>query len=202
MIVGYARVSRGDVQTLDGQRFELEQAGAGRIFEDKASGGRWDRPELHRALDHLRSGDTLAVVRLDRLSRSLRDLLILMERIDEIGAGFRSLNEAIDTSGPGGRMMMQMIGAFAEYERSIIKERTHAGLREARRKGRRGGRPAGLTPEQEAEAVRLVTVEGRTQAEVVRLFDSNPATVSRAVSKARQAAKEHTTQENRRHEES
>ena len=195
MIVGYARVSRGDVQTLDGQRFELEQAGAERIFEDRASGGRWDRPELHRALDHLRSGDTLAVVRLDRLSRSLRDLLVLIEKIDERGADFRSLNEAIDSTGPGGRMLLQMLGSFAEYERAIIQERTHAGLREARRKGRRGGRPPALTPDQEAEVVRMVVNEGRTQADVVRLFDSNPASVSRAVSKARQAqSQEHTTQ--------
>jgi DNA invertase Pin-like site-specific DNA recombinase len=103
-------------------------AGCERIFRDKASGGRWDRPELHRLLDQLRKGDVLVVWKLDRLSRSLRDVLIIMERLAEAKAGFRSLTEAIYTTTPAGRMMMQMVGAFAEFERSMPRERTKAGL--------------------------------------------------------------------------
>ena len=110
--------------------------GCSRLFEEKASGGRWDRPELHRLLDHLRDGDVVVVWKLDRLSRSLKDLLHIMEKIGEAGAGFRSLTEHIDTTTPAGRMMMQMVGAFAEFERAMIRERTSAGLAAARAEGR------------------------------------------------------------------
>ena len=102
----------------------------------------WDRPELHRLLDQLRKGDVLVVWKLDRLSRSLRDVLVIMERLGESKAGFRSLTEAIDTTTPAGRMMMQMVGAFAEFERAMLREQTKAGLDSARREGRIGGRPA------------------------------------------------------------
>ena len=114
-LLGYARVSRGDDQTNAMQAKALRQAGCRRIFEEAASGGRWDRPELQRMLDHLREGDTVVVWKLDRLSRSLNDLLFLMECIAAAGAGFCSLTERIDTTTAGGRMMMQMVGAFAEY---------------------------------------------------------------------------------------
>jgi DNA invertase Pin-like site-specific DNA recombinase len=96
----------------------LKSAGCERIFREKASGGRWDRPELHRLLDQLRKGDVLAVWKLDRLSRSLRDVLTIMEQIANAKAGFKSLSEAIDTTSPAGRMMMQMLGSFAEFERA------------------------------------------------------------------------------------
>jgi DNA invertase Pin-like site-specific DNA recombinase len=96
----------------------LRAAGCERIYREKASGGRWDRPELHRLLDQLRKGDVLVVWKLDRLSRSLRDVLTVMERRAEAKAGFRSLTEAIDTTTPAGRMMMQMVGSFAEFERA------------------------------------------------------------------------------------
>src|SRR5580693_9994019 len=99
-MLGYARVSRGDDQTNTLQARALRAAGCRRIFEEAASGGRWDRPELHRLLDHLREGDALVVWKLDRLSRSLKDLLHILEKIDAAGANFRSLTEAIDTSGP------------------------------------------------------------------------------------------------------
>ena len=98
------------------------------MFEEKASGGRWDRPELHRLLDHLRDGDVVVVWKLDRLSRSLKDVLHIMDRIADAGAGFRSVTENIDTTTPAGRMMMQMVGAFAEFERAMLRERTKAGL--------------------------------------------------------------------------
>jgi DNA invertase Pin-like site-specific DNA recombinase len=116
--LGYGRVSR-EGQDLAQHRAALRAAGCTRLFEEKASGGRWDRPELHRLLDHLRPGDIVVVWKLDRLSRSLKDLLHIMEKIGEAGAGFRSLTEHIDTTTPAGRMMMQMVGAFAEFERAM-----------------------------------------------------------------------------------
>src|SRR5215813_6000561 len=126
-----------------------EEAGCKRIFQESASGGRWDRPELHRALEHLREGDMLVVWKLDRLSRSLKDLLHIMERVREAGAGFRSLTEAVDTTTAAGRMMMQMLGSFAEFERSMVRERTRAGLTAARDRGVKLGRPAKLSAHQQ-----------------------------------------------------
>jgi DNA invertase Pin-like site-specific DNA recombinase len=130
MLIGYARVSTNDQDTT-AQASALKAAGCERIFREKAAGGRWNRPELQRLLDHLRKGDVLVVWKLDRLSRSLRDVLTLMERIQEAKAGFRSLTEAIDTTTPAGRMMMQMVGSFAEFERAMLRERTRAGLESA-----------------------------------------------------------------------
>jgi DNA invertase Pin-like site-specific DNA recombinase len=104
------------------------------------TGGRWDRPEFHRLLDQLRKSDVLVVWKLDRLSRSLRDVLTIMERLVEAKAGFRNLTEAINTTTPAGRMMMQMVGAFAEFEQAMLRERTKAGLDAAREEGRIGGR--------------------------------------------------------------
>jgi DNA invertase Pin-like site-specific DNA recombinase len=128
MLLGYARVSKADDQDAAGQVSALKAAGCARIYEEKASGGRWDRPQLHRMLDHLRDGDVVVVWKLDRLSRSLKDLLHILEKIEAAAANFRSLTEAIDTSGPAGRMMMQMLGSFAEFERAMVRERTRAGL--------------------------------------------------------------------------
>jgi DNA invertase Pin-like site-specific DNA recombinase len=127
MKLGYGRVSTSEQDTA-AQVSALKSAGCEKIFREKASGGRWNRPELQRLLDQLRKGDVLIVSRLDRLSRSLRDLLMIMERIKEAEAGFVSLTEAIDTTTAPGRMMMQMVGAFAEFERAILRERTKAGL--------------------------------------------------------------------------
>lgn len=155
-----------------------------RIFREKASGGRWDRPELHRLLDQLRKGDVLAVWKLDRLSRSLRDVLTIMERLGEAGAGFRSLTEAIDTTTPAGRMMMQMVGAFAEFERAMLRERTKAGLDAARRDGRIGGRRPKLTPQQQSEIQKMLSKGDKTAADAARLFKVHPATVSRLMARA------------------
>src|SRR5438552_6643580 len=144
MLIGYARVSTNDQETAT-QVAALKAAGCERIYRQKASGGRWDRPELHRLLDQLRKADVLVVWKLDRLSRSLRDVLTIMERLGDSGAGFRSLTEAIDTTTPAGRMMMQMVGAFAEFERSMLKERTKAGMDAARKfTGQSRPKPAGL----------------------------------------------------------
>jgi DNA invertase Pin-like site-specific DNA recombinase len=185
MQLGYARVSKGDDQTNVAQAKALKAAGCDRIFEEIASGGRWERPELHRLLDHLRPGDTIVVWKLDRLSRSLKDVLHIMERIGKVGAGFKSLTEAIDTTTAAGRMMMQMIGAFAEFERAMIRERTRAGLASARSEGRVGGRPRKLKSQQAAAAIDDVLSGKRTIADSARLFGVSAATVSRLVAEAR-----------------
>jgi len=180
MLIGYARVSTSD-QDTNVQVAALNAADCERVYLEKASGGRWDRPELHRLLDQLRQGDVLVVWKLDRLSRSLRDVLTIMERVSEAKAGFRSLTEAIDTTTPAGRMMMQMVGAFAEFERAMLRERTTAGLESARRNGRIGGRPPKLSPEQRAEIATMVRKGEKSAADAARLFKVHPATVSRVV---------------------
>ncbi|HXR34958.1 MAG TPA: recombinase family protein [Candidatus Binataceae bacterium] len=187
MLIGYARVSTSEQETA-AQVTALKAAGCERIYREKASGGRWDRPELHRLLDQLRKGDVLVVWKLDRLSRSLRDVLTIMERLAEAKCGFRSLTEAIDTTTPAGRMMMQMVGAFAEFERAMLRERTKTGLEAARRDGRIGGRRPKLTPQQQAEILRMVSKGNKTAADAARLFAVHPATVSRLLSQARATA--------------
>src|SRR5437879_5744042 len=184
MLIGYARVSTNNQDTA-AQVAALKAAGCERMYREKASGGRWDRPELHRLLDQLRKSDVLLVWKLDRLSRSLRDVLTIMERLAEAKAGFRSLTEAIDTTTPAGRMMMQMVGAFAEFERAMLKERTKAGLEAARREGRIGGRRPKLSSRQRTEITRMVSRGDKTAADAARLFSVHPATVSRLLSQAR-----------------
>lgn len=179
MFIGYARVSKEKDQDTALQLRALKEAGAERVFTEHASGGRWDRPELHRMLDQLRPGDVLVVWKLDRLSRSLKDLLHLMELVEGKGAGFRSLTEAIDTTTPAGRMMMQLVGAFAEFERAMIRERTKAGLDQARQEGRIGGRRPKLTPQQKEEIREAVTSGRKTAAQCARLFNVHPSTITR-----------------------
>ena len=181
MRIGYARVSKQQEQDTVVQVQALKKAGAERIYQEHASGGRWDRPELHRLLEQLRPGDVLVVWKLDRLSRSLKDLLHLMGGLNSRGAEFQSLTEKIDTTTPAGRMMMQMVGAFAEFEREMIRERTKAGLAVAREQGRVGGRRPKLSPQQQVELVRGVHEERYTMAEAARLFGVHPATVSRVM---------------------
>jgi DNA invertase Pin-like site-specific DNA recombinase len=142
-LIGYARVSKGDAQSNVAQRRALDAAGCKRVFEETASGGRWDRPKLQEMIEQLRDGDVVVVWKLDRLSRSLKDLLHIMDRIETAGSGFRSLTEAIDTTTAAGRMMMQMVGSFAEFERAMIRERTSAGL--ARRVPKGGSADAGAS---------------------------------------------------------
>ncbi len=178
MLLGYARVSTQEQDTTV-QVQALHAAGCERIFTDKVSGARWERPELTRLLDQLRPDDVVVVWKLDRLSRSLRDLLFLLDQLDNAKAGFRSLTESIDTTSAAGRMMMQMLGAFAEFERQILKERTKAGLDAARKAGRIGGRPSKLTTDQKALALKMVRDGDKTAADVARLFKVHPCTISR-----------------------
>lgn len=178
VLLGYARVSREEGQSVQAQVRALKAAGAQKVFQEGGSGGRWDRPELHRVLDQLRPGDVLVVWKLDRLSRSLKDLLHVLEKLDMAGAGFRSLTENIDTTTSAGRMMMQMVGVFAEFERAMIRERTKVGLSAAREQGRVGGRRPKLSSTQRKEA-KAMADGGRTNAEIARLFGVHPSTMCR-----------------------
>ncbi len=180
-LLGYARVSKGDEQSNAAQAAALRKAGCRRVFEEAASGGRWDRPALQEMLRQLRENDVVVVWKLDRLSRSLKDVLHIMERIAAAGAGFRSLTESVDTTTPAGRMMMQMVGAFAEFERAMIRERTSAGLAAARAEGRVGGRRKKLDPAKRREIAESVISGRKSGAEMARLFGISQPTVSRIV---------------------
>ena len=179
MILGYARVST-ESQNLNAQLAALEAVGAGRIWSEKISGSLKNRPELDRLMDQLREGDVVVVTKYDRLSRSLQDLLSIVAKIREKGAGFRSLAEDIDTTTPAGNLVFNVFGSIAQFERERIAERTRDGLAAARKLGRVGGRPPALSPERRAEVRRMRDVEGRSIAELARLFKVSPNTVRRA----------------------
>lgn len=155
MLVGYARVSTLD-QDPALQLDALKSVGCERVFVEKASGAQRDRPELKAATDFLRDGDSLVVWKLDRLARSLHQLIETVELLNAKGIGLRSLTEAIDTTTAGGKLVFHIFGAMAEFERSIIRERTCAGLEAARARGRRGGRPKSLKPDDLAVAAALL----------------------------------------------
>ena len=184
MRIGYARVSTQE-QDNQTQISALEDAGCEMIFQEKASGGRWNRPELNRLLNQLRKGDVVVVWKLDRLSRSLKDLLLTLEKIEATSADFKSLTESVDTSSPSGRMMMQIVGSFAEFERAMLRERTKARLESARKEGRVGGRRPKLTPQQQSEIISLITSGMKTAADAARLFRVHPSTITRLLAKNR-----------------
>ncbi|HBR1419019.1 TPA: recombinase family protein [Klebsiella quasipneumoniae subsp. similipneumoniae] len=191
MLIGYARVSTQE-QDTQAQISALKSAGCELIFQEKASGGRWDHPELQKLLQQLRKGDLVIVWKLDRLSRSLKDLLLTLEKIENTGADFRSITENIDTSTPAGRMMMQIVGSFAEFERAMLRERTRNGLAAARQDGRVGGRRPKLTPQQQKEIVLLVTSGQKTGADAARLFRVHPSTVVRLLARHRMSESRQT----------
>lgn len=139
MLVGYARVSTGE-QNLDLQVDALKKADCEKIFTDTMSGAKWDRPGLDEAMEYMRNGDTLVVWRLDRLGRSLKNLIEIVTGLEEKGIGFRTLQESMDTTTSGGKLIFHVFGALAEFERNLIRERTMAGLDAARARGRKLGR--------------------------------------------------------------
>jgi DNA invertase Pin-like site-specific DNA recombinase len=147
MLIGYERVSTDD-QNLALQHDALQAAGCEKIFADKMSGAKADRPGLKEAFEFARKGDTIIVWQLDRLGRSLKDLMALVEGLEQRAIGFRSLQETIDTMSSGGKLIFHMFGALAEFERNLIRERTQAGLQAARARGRNGGRQPKLTLQQ------------------------------------------------------
>ena len=181
MLTGYARVSTDD-QDLTLQRAALRDIGCKRVFEEKASGAKRDRPELARMLEQLREGDVVVVTRLDRLARSTRDLLDIAERLQKDKAGLRSLAEPwADTTSPAGRMVLTVFAGIAEFERSLIGERTTSGRKAAQARGVRFGRPSVLTAEQVALGRRLVE-EGKSVREIAQnLLKCHPATLYRGL---------------------
>lgn len=180
---GYARVSTSD-QDPAAQIDALRAAGCDPIFVEHASGATMQRPEWHACNRGLGRGDTLAVVRIDRLGRSLADLVNTLDDLAARGVHFRSLTEGIDTSTPLGRMFYQLAAAFAEYERALIRERTCAGIDAARAAGRRIGRPPALTDEQRTLARRLRN-QGEGVAAIARILKVSPSTVRRTVNDTR-----------------
>lgn len=172
-------------QDLAQQRAALRAAGCGRVFEEKVSGAKRDRPELGRLLDHLRIGDVVTVTRLDRLARSTRDLLEIAERIKDAGAGLRSMAEPwADTTTPAGRMVLTVFAGMADFERSLIVERTGAGRAAARARGVRFGPRPSLGAEQITHARELIQQAGKTVAEVARLLGVHRSTLYRALDSA------------------
>lgn len=166
--IGYARVSTSDQDTAL-QVDALKRAGCVRIFEDKASGAKTDRPGLADALGYVRDGDVLVVWKLDRLGRSLPHLIETVTALEHKGVGFRSLTEAIDTTTPGGRLIFHMFGALGQFERDLIRERTRAGLTAAAARGRKGGRKPVVVPETLARAQALIAKGLTVREAAVRL---------------------------------
>jgi len=175
-LVGYGRVSTRD-QHLDRQLTALNAAGCVRVFADKLSGRNVERPQLWACLDYLRPGDVLVVVSLDWLGRSLDDLLALVGGLRRRGIGFRSLNESIDTTTAGGRLVFHLFASLAEFIRELIVEGTRDGLAAARARGQRLGRPPALTPEQVQHARALLANPANTIASIARLLGVSRATI-------------------------
>ena len=180
MKIGYARVSTHE-QNLDLQLDALKAAGCERIFEDKVSGSKAERPGLETAKMALRAGDTLVVWRLDRLGRSLKHLIEVVTEFSDMGVGFQSLTENLDTTTNGGRLLFHVFGALAEFERGIIQERTKAGLSAARARGRVGGRPKKLTDKEIAKARRLLSDPEQKVTDVAKYLRVSRATLYRAL---------------------
>ena len=176
MKVGYARVSTHE-QNLSLQKDALEQAGCGKIFHDQVSGAKAQRPGLQEAKAYVREGDTLVVWRLDRLGRSLKHLIETVTTLEERGVGFQSIQEAIDTTTSGGRLVFHIFGALAEFERNLIRERTRAGLAAARARGRKGGRPRALDEKKTQLLYQLYDERERTVKEICDILDISRSTL-------------------------
>jgi DNA invertase Pin-like site-specific DNA recombinase len=175
---GYARVSTNG-QDLSAQDAELRAAGCAKVFKEKVSGAKSDRPELAKAIGRLEEGDVLVVTRLDRLARSTRDLLNVLALVAERGAGFKSLKDTwADTTTSHGRLMLTVLGGLAEFERELIRARTGEGRKRAKDRGVRFGRPRKMTPHQRQEAIRRLAA-GETQADVARTYNVDAATICR-----------------------
>lgn len=180
MRIGYARVSTGE-QKLDLQLDALDAADCEKIYTDQISGATSSRPNLDACLEHLREGDTLVVWRLDRFGRSLKDLVTKIESLDDLGVEFVSLTEGIDTTTAQGRLAFHLFGALAEFERELARERTMAGLRAARERGRVGGRPRALTDDDIPQLQALMRDPDVSTRQICERFDVSKATLYRYV---------------------
>jgi len=178
-LVGYGRVST-DKQDVALQTDALQAAGCVRIFTETASGEDRGRPELARCLEYLRPGDVLVVWRLDRLGRSVQDLIEIVRQLEELGVALRSLHESIDTTTPGGTLVFHLFAALAQFERALIVERTRAGLAVAAAQGRHGGRPTVMTPER-VQAARQMRADGDSYARIASVMGVGASSVRRAL---------------------
>lgn len=183
MIIGYARVSTQD-QNPQLQLDALTAAGCEEVFHEKATGVVRERPELTACLRTLRKGDTLVVCKLDRLARSLKDLVEIVHDLDSRQVGFKSLTESIDTTSSGGRLVFHIFGALAEFEHSLIRERTIAGLAVARARGRKGGRKLALSPADVRKAAAMLADPNITKTEVAKHFGVSRVTLNAALARA------------------
>lgn len=176
MLIGYARVSSDD-QNLNLQHDALQKAGCDKIYSDQQSGAASDRPGLATVFEVVRPGDTLVIWRLDRLGRSLKHLITLIEQLDKREVGLKSLQENIDTTTSGGRLVFHLFGALAEFERTLIRERTQAGVNAARARGRQGGRPKLLENNKRELAIRLHRERQHTIAEICTMMGISKSTL-------------------------
>jgi DNA invertase Pin-like site-specific DNA recombinase len=184
VLVGYARVSTQD-QNPALQLDALKASGCEKVFVEKASGAQRNRPELIAALDYIREGDGLVVWKLDRLARSLPQLIETVAMLEQRGVGLRSLTESIDTTTAGGRLIFHVFGALAEFERAVIRERTQAGLAAARSRGKIGGRPRKMT-ENDVRAAKAMLADGDiTVGEVAKRLNIAPSTLYKHLPAAR-----------------
>ena len=176
MLIGYARVSTDD-QHLNLQHDALQKAGCDKVYSDQLSGVTTDRPGLATVFEVLRPGDTLVIWRLDRLGRSLKHLISLVEQLDKREVGLKSLQENIDTTTSGGRLVFHLFGALAEFERTLIRERTQAGVNAARARGRQGGRPKLLENNKRELAIRLHRERQHSIAEICTMMGISKSTL-------------------------
>jgi DNA invertase Pin-like site-specific DNA recombinase len=176
MWIGYARVLTDD-QNLDLQKDALTRAGCQRILEDHQSGAKAERPGLRAALDYAREGDTLVVWRLDRLSRSLKDLIEMVTQLESRGISLKSLQESLDTSSSSGKLIFHIFGALAEFERNLVRERTQAGLQAARARGRKGGRPKALDADKRALTIQLYDEKKHTVEQICQMMGISKPTL-------------------------
>jgi DNA invertase Pin-like site-specific DNA recombinase len=176
MLIGYARVSTLE-QDIALQVDALKKTGCDNIFDDTASGATTERPGLKEALSYVRKGDMLVVWRLDRLGRSLRHLIDVIADLEKKSIGFRSLQESIDTTTSGGRLIFQIFGALAEFERNLIRERTQAGLKAARARGRLGGRPKTLDTNKTGLVYQLYDERKHTIKEICKMVGISKPTL-------------------------
>ncbi len=185
MLIGYARVSTAD-QYLCMQEDALKGAGCEDIFKDIVSGAKTARPGLHSAISHLRKGDTLVVWRLDRLGRSLAHLIETVKELNDQGIGFKSLQENIDTTTSGGQLIFHIFGALAQFERELIRERTQAGLKAARVRGRMGGRPVQLNTQEIRKLKKHYDKGDLSVMEICKLFNITKPTLYRYLKNEKQ----------------
>ena len=176
MLIGYARVSTED-QNLDLQKDALLTIGCEKIFDDRMSGAKAERPGLTKALEICRKDDTLVVWRLDRLGRSLKDLISLAETLKERGIGLKSIQESIDTTTSGGQLIFHMFGALAEFERNLIRERVNAGLVAARARGKVGGRPKALDEKKRQVTIDLYRANKHSIGEICQMMGIGKTTL-------------------------